>query len=134
MKLKIAEEKIRNLESIIGRGSSSSSDDLKISGKEQGTSRKNSEKFDECKKYASQISYLRIENLSVQSENEDLTNKNEELQDVIKGKNREIVEVNGRLMETEAEFAGLKDEQMKAYEGIMRYWKEYNVNKETKRR
>ena len=53
---------------------------------------------------------------------------------MIKGKNREIVEVNGRLMETEAEFAGLKDEQMKAYEGIMRYWKEYNVNKETKRR
>ena len=134
MKLKIAEEKIRNLELIIGQGSQGSSEGQKSRGREQGTSRKNSEKCDECKKYASQISYLRIENLSVQSENEDLANKNEELQDVIKGKNREIVEVNGRLMEMEAEFAGLKDEQMKAYEGIMRYWKEYNVNKETKRR
>ena len=134
MKLKIAEEKIRNLELIIGQGSQGSSEGQKSRGREQGTSRKNSEKCDECKKYASQISYLRIENLSVQSENEDLANKNEELQVVIKGKNREIVEVNGRLMEMEAEFAGLKDEQMKAYEGIMRYWKEYNVNKETKRR
>ena len=114
MKLKQAEDKIKELEEIIGGG--------KVDGTEDD---KNKKKCPECKKLINKINYLTVQNNNYIQENEYLQKDKEELQEEIKNKNKEQLILNEKINNLEKNINSISQEQLKSYSEIQKNMEDY---------
>ena len=114
MKLKQAEDKIKELEEIIGGG--------KVDGTEDD---KNKKKCPECKKLINKINYLTVQNNNYMQENEFLQKDKEELQEEIKSKNKEQLILNEKINNLEKNINSISQEQLKSYSEIQKNMEDY---------
>ena len=114
MKLKQAEDKIKELEEIIGGG--------KVDGTEDD---KNKKKCPECKKLINKINYLTVQNNNYIQENEFLQKDKEELQEEIKNKNKEQLILNEKINNLEKNINSISQEQLKSYSEIQKNMEDY---------
>ena len=115
MKLKQAEEKIKELEEIIGAG--------KVDGISEDD--KNRKKCPECKKLTNKINYLTVQNNNYLQENEDLQKDKEDLQEEIKNKNKEHLILNEKITNLEKKMKKISQEQLKSYTEIQKNMEDY---------
>ena len=115
MKLKKAEEKIKELEEIIGAG--------KVDGISEDD--KNRKKCPECKKLTNKINYLTVQNNNYIQENEDLQKDKEDLQEEIKSKNKEQLILNEKIANLEKKIKNISQEQLKSYTEIQKNMEDY---------
>jgi len=115
MKLKQAEEKIKELEEIIGAG--------KVDGISEDD--KNRKKCPECKKLTNKINYLTVQNNNYLQENEDLQKDKEDLQEEIKNKNKEQLILNEKISNLEKKMKKISQEQLKSYTEIQKNMEDY---------
>ena len=115
MKLKQAEEKIKELEEIIGAG--------KVDGISEDD--KNRKKCPECKKLTNKINYLTVQNNNYIQENEDLQKDKEDLQEEIKNKNKEHLILNEKITNLEKKMKKISQEQLKSYTEIQKNMEDY---------
>jgi len=115
MKLKQAEEKIKELEEIIGAG--------KVDGISEDD--KNRKKCPECKKLTNKINYLTVQNNNYLQENEDLQKDKEDLQEEIKNKNKEHLIKNEKKTNLEKKMKKISQEQLKSYTEIQKNMEDY---------
>ena len=115
MKLKKAEDKIKELEEIIGAG--------KIDGIQEDD--KNRKKCPECKKLTNKINYLTVQNNNYIQENEDLQKDKEDLQEEIKNKNKEQITLNEKITNLEKKIKHISQEQLRSYTEIQKNMENY---------
>lgn len=126
IKLNAANEKIKTLESIIGKFEQGNYQSL--SGKDTHL------KCSDCKKLFGQLTYANIELITAQEDNDELKKSNDELEIEIKYKNQEIYKLNEKIEFFKTNDKIFQEEQTKAYNEIKKHIERlaiYNSNSES---